>query len=150
MSAAAARLSLRYETIRAAKNAACPAFNQNNSVNLDRLIPWLAAHPEIVDTFERMPNIAEEEARKTQVERRTKDALYHRTIGNLIPFDQAKRSVSAVAKIFCGKLYNLLDRLHLKFGIPKEELRVEIDAVARPLDPAEYERLLKEIGRNAK
>jgi hypothetical protein len=148
LAAAATRMQLRWETLRAAKNSGCKAFKTNNTVDLDLLKEWLASQPDLVDLYEKMPNKETEEAMKTRAERKTKEALYLKVIKDLIPMEQARRAMSAIAALYGGKLYALRDRLVLKFGLDKEQLTPEFDAVMKPLEAEERERLLASVAKN--
>lgn len=139
-------LGLRYETMKAAKNLGCKAFKQNGNVDCDVLKHWLETErPDILEMYENIPNIGVEEAWKTQAERKEKELKVLRVMGVLVPKDQPRRALIAVAKIFLGKLYALPDRLHIKYGVPKDEIREECDHIAAALRPEEYEKLMTDL-----
>lgn len=135
--------------MQAAKNQGCKAFKRNGNVDCDILKKWLEVdRPDILEMYEKIPNIAIEEAWKTQAERKEKELKVLRVMGVLVPKDQPRRALIAVAKIFLGKLYALPDRLHIQFGIPKEKVREECDAIAAALNADEYDKLCKEIAHD--
>lgn len=150
MSVASVRLGLRYETIRAAKNANAPGFNTNNSVNCDLLAAWYQKNPDFITIFEKLPNVAEEEALKTQAERRNVEVTLYKKLDAIVQFSHCRRALTSTGKIFSGRVSAMRDRLHLKFNIPKADLDLEIAAILQPLDPAEFETLFADVARNSK
>lgn len=107
--AASSKTGLSVDTIRAAKDAGCPAFRIRGDVDCDALVKWISKHPDSLHEDDNAPNKPLEEALKMRAERKLKEYKLAEWQGKYIAIELVKQWGAETG----DRLKSIILRLHL-------------------------------------